>query len=127
MEDRAWKYLCSECGLWGEFSKERGDIDCPNCDGVFDLVDWPVVAAEENVTMKASNKIQVGGDHYLTQKIQHWDFVAANDLDYFQGQITKYVTRWKKKNGMQDLEKAKHFLEKYIEIEKAKLADGNPA
>jgi hypothetical protein len=38
------------------------------------------------------------------------------DLDYFQGQITKYIMRWKLKNGLQDLEKAHHFLEKYIEL-----------
>lgn len=70
--------------------------------------------------MSEANKKQVGGGHYQKQTIQHWDYVAANDLDYFQGQVTKYVSRWKDKNGIQDLEKAKHFLEKYIEIEKAK-------
>ena len=60
------------------------------------------------------NDKQVGGTHYKSN-IQHWDYVIANDLDYFQGQITKYVTRWKKKNGLPDLLKAQHFLEKYIE------------
>ena len=64
--------------------------------------------------MSANDK-QVAGRHYKTE-IQHWDYVQANDLDYFQGQITKYVTRWKKKNGLDDLLKAQHFLEKYIEI-----------
>ena len=61
-----------------------------------------------------ANDRQVGGEHYRS-KIQHWDYVLANDLDYFQAQITKYVTRWKNKNGLQDLEKAQHFLEKYIQ------------
>lgn len=68
--------------------------------------------------MKNANDYQVGGQHYRQTTIQHWDFAAANNLDYFQGQITKYVTRWKSKNGIADLEKARHFLEKYIEIEK---------
>jgi hypothetical protein len=64
-----------------------------------------------------ANDRQVGGDHYLvTGELQHWDMVAKFHLDYFQGQITKYVMRWRNKNGIQDLEKAKHFLEKYIEI-----------
>lgn len=67
----------------------------------------------------SANDRQVAGEHYRKTKIQHWDFAAANDFDYFQGQITKYVTRWKNKNGIADLEKAKHFLEKYIEIETA--------
>ena len=62
-----------------------------------------------------ANNSQVGGTHYRSE-VQHWDFVVANNLDYFQGQITKYVTRWKKKNGIDDLYKARHFLQKYIEI-----------
>lgn len=66
--------------------------------------------------MSANNR-QVAGTHYAAP-IQHWDFVTANELDYFQGQITKYVCRWKKKNGLKDLEKAQHFLEKYIEIQR---------
>lgn len=72
--------------------------------------------------MAKANDIQVGGLHYRTH-IQHWDYVAANNLDYFQGQITKYVTRWKHKNGMQDLLKAKHFLDKYIELQGAAQED----
>jgi len=68
--------------------------------------------------MSEANKTQVAGGHYQS-KIQHWDFVVANDLNYFEGQITKYVTRCRKKNGLQDLEKAQHFLAKYIELVKA--------
>jgi len=63
------------------------------------------------------NDMQVGGTHYKSP-IQHWDFVASNNLDYFQGQITKYVARWKNKGGMQDLLKARHFLDKYIDLQK---------
>tara|TARA_R110000803_G_scaffold6755_8_gene21786 strand:+ start:9342 stop:9674 length:333 start_codon:yes stop_codon:yes gene_type:complete len=73
----------------------------------------------EEFVMNANDK-QVGGDHYKT-KIQHWDFAASNNMDYFQGQITKYVTRWKNKNGYEDLEKAKHFLDKYMELEGVKV------
>ena len=58
----------------------------------------------------------MGGNHYRTE-IQHWDWAAANELDYFQGCITKYVARHKKKNGLEDLLKAQHFLFKYIEQE----------
>ena len=67
-----------------------------------------------------ANDIQVGGDHYRKKgTIQHWDFAAARGYDYFQGQITKYVDRWKDKNGIEDLKKARHFLDKYIEIAEA--------
>lgn len=66
----------------------------------------------------SANDRQVGGEHYKTGGEEHWDRVARLNLDYFQGQITKYVERWKKKNGVQDLEKARHFLDKYIELAK---------
>jgi hypothetical protein len=71
------------------------------------------------VTKDIANNRQVGGEHYKGG-IEHWDYVAANGLDYFQAQITKYVSRCHKKNGLQDLHKAQHFLEKYIELAEAK-------
>ena len=71
--------------------------------------------------MKTANTRQVGGNHYQNQ-IQHRDWVFSNGLDYFQGQITKYVARWRHKNGIEDLEKALHFLEKYIELQKEENA-----
>jgi len=66
-------------------------------------------------TSKA-NETQVGGSHYQTGGIEHWDVVNIFNLDYFQGNITKYVFRHKKKNGIEDLKKAQHYLQKYIEI-----------
>jgi len=68
--------------------------------------------------MAKANDMQVGGQHYRGVKIQHWDIVDMHRLDYFQGQITKYVMRWRDKGGMQDLLKAQHFLAKYIELQK---------
>lgn len=72
------------------------------------------------MSMTNANQRQVGGRHYQSA-IQHWDYAATHNFDYFQGQITKYVTRWKQKGGIADLEKAQHFLQKYIEVEKQKL------
>jgi hypothetical protein len=69
----------------------------------------------------AANDTQIGGGHYKKQKIEHWDWVAANSLDYFQGNITKYVSRWRDKGGIEDLLKARHYLDKYIEVEQAKV------
>lgn len=68
----------------------------------------------------AANDAQVGGNHYriATGKcphcqgtIQHWDLYA--EQPYLIGQVTKYVTR--AKNGLEDYEKAAHFLQKLIE------------
>jgi hypothetical protein len=58
----------------------------------------------------------VGGTHYSKHKIQPWDYVAANDLGYFEGSIVKYITRWRDKGGVEDLKKARHFLDKLIEV-----------
>jgi Protein of unknwon function (DUF3310) len=48
--------------------------------------------------------------------IQHWDFVVANNIPYLEAQAIKYIYRHAKKGGKQDLEKAKHFIEKMIEV-----------
>lgn len=61
-----------------------------------------------------ANNQQVGGSHYAS-RIQHWDMAVACRLGYFEGQITKYLYRWRKKNGLEDLDKALHFLDKLIE------------
>ena len=61
-----------------------------------------------------ANAVQVGGDHYRTE-IQPWDFIVANNLGYLEGNIIKYVSRYKKKGGMADLLKAQHYLQKLIE------------
>jgi hypothetical protein len=68
--------------------------------------------------MGKANSRQVGGTHYKVGGEEHWDRVWRLELDYFQAQITKYIERWKSKGGIADLEKAKHFLEKYIELNK---------
>ena len=65
---------------------------------------------------KATSK-QVGGDHYVKLRISPWEVIEANDLDYFQGNVIKYVMRYKDKNGIEDLRKAKHYIEYMIERE----------
>jgi hypothetical protein len=69
--------------------------------------------------MNKANERQVGGKHYKGG-IEHWDYILANDIPYIEAQIIKYVERHTKKNGIQDLEKAQHFLEKLIEVEAEK-------
>lgn len=63
-----------------------------------------------------ANDRQVGGDHYKA-KVQHWDIVVDHDLNYFEAQILRYVMRCRrKKNMLEDLNKARHFIDKYIEL-----------
>ncbi len=67
--------------------------------------------------MNANTK-QVAGTHYNAGEsgIQHWDVIHANDVCYLVGCATKYLTRFRKKNGLQDLQKALHYTEKLIEV-----------
>lgn len=60
---------------------------------------------------------QVGGDHYKTKGIQPIEFIYSNNLGFCEGNVVKYVTRWREKNGLSDLRKAIHYLELLIELE----------
>ena len=66
--------------------------------------------------MNANDK-QVGGQHYSAKAVQPWDYITSNNLGYLEGNVVKYVSRWKEKNGVEDLLKAKHYLEKLIELQ----------
>ena len=61
-----------------------------------------------------ANSMQVGGSHYKTE-YQHWDWVPNVGLPYYLAQISRYVTRWRKKNGLEDVRKAIHYTQKQIE------------
>lgn len=98
-------YYCSKCG--SPFGASGATCDCR-----VDAITRPLTA----------NDHQVGGSHYKTEGLpEHWDLVNLFGWDYFQGQITKYLMRWRKKNGLEDLEKARHYLDKYIEVERGKI------
>jgi hypothetical protein len=64
----------------------------------------------------SANSKQIGGTHYKAHPIQPWDYIAANGIGYFEGNIIKYVSRWQLKNGIDDLRKAQHYLEKLLEL-----------
>jgi hypothetical protein len=61
------------------------------------------------------NERQVAGTHYLGGEFQHWDWVIDNQLGYLEGQITKYLCRWRAKGGVKDLEKSLHYTDKLVE------------
>lgn len=60
---------------------------------------------------------QVAGDHYKALQIQPVEYIHANGIGYFEGNVIKYVTRWKSKGGVADLQKARHYLDLLIELE----------
>ena len=69
--------------------------------------------------MNALN-IQVAGDHYKQMPIQPVEFIHANNIPYCEANAIKYLCRWRKKGGIADLEKAKHYIELLIEMEQQK-------
>lgn len=65
---------------------------------------------------------QVGGGHYKVKGIQPVEYIYANGLSYFEGNVVKYITRWRDKGGIKDLEKAIHYIQLLIQLEKNKDA-----
>lgn len=61
--------------------------------------------------------VQVGGNHYKDLKIQPVEYIHANGIGYFEGNVIKYVSRWRAKGGIKDLEKARHYLDLLIQLE----------
>ena len=70
--------------------------------------------AEEQM-IKASDK-QVGGSHYKDFKIMPIEYITQNKLDFCEGNIVKYICRWRTKNGYKDLLKVKEYIDKYLEV-----------
>ena len=73
----------------------------------------PVV---QQITTVVPNDIQIGGTHYKEKDIQPWDAIHEWGLGFFSGNVVKYVVRYRSKGGVEDLKKARHYLDKLIEI-----------
>lgn len=58
-----------------------------------------------------AKKKQVGGEHYRTMPIQPSEFIRKNGIGWYEGNAIKYICRYKQKNGVQDIDKAIHYLE----------------
>lgn len=84
------------------------DIDSHSSGGQFDI--------PKKVKNPPANAVQVGGAHYKNKVIQPWDAIHEWGLGFFSGNVVKYVARHREKNGIEDLKKAQHYLNKLIEI-----------
>lgn len=90
--------------------------------GKFLLIDKPApivtkLPAATHDIIKTGNALntQVAGSHYKDMKIQPVEYIIANELGFCEGNVVKYVSRYKNKNGVEDLKKARHFLDILIE------------
>jgi hypothetical protein len=60
---------------------------------------------------------QVNGIHYKDLAIQPVEYIIKNNLGYLEGNVIKYISRWRKKDGVNDLRKARHYIDMLIQIE----------
>lgn len=106
-------------GVIVEVQRSSGRYDTASADEIKwdNVLAYRVISSGEPSTKQTkANDIQVAGDHYRKLPIQTWDFIAANNIGFFEGNAIKYLTRWQSKGGVEDLRKAKHYIEKLIEI-----------
>jgi len=83
------------------------------------LEEFFVVKAKEEMK-KSALDVQEGGGHYKSKGIQPVEYAYRNNLGFIESNVVKYVSRWKEKNGIQDLKKARHYLDILIEFEEQK-------
>lgn len=74
-------------------------------------------ASARSLLTAGANTIQVGGQHYKQFKHETWDVILDWGLGYLDGNAVKYLSRWRHKGGIEDLKKARHYIDKLIETE----------
>ena len=77
----------------------------------------PETGVAQQPTPSRANDTQVAGDHYKQFKYETWDVILDWGLGYLDGNAVKYLSRWRHKNGIEDLKKARHYIDKLIETE----------
>lgn len=81
-------------------------------------------STDKPLAPKSAFESQIGGNHYKEMAIQPLEYIVKNNLNFVEGNVIKYVTRYKVKGGLEDLRKAKHYLDLLIELEEQKNKDG---
>lgn len=101
---------CKKC----IFCKETSNTGDNYCDSLKFCVGFNQFISKENAVDK------IKPNYYHKGNVDTIKFCLENNLDFLQGNIVKYVVRYKEKNGIEDLEKAKEYLERLIESEQEK-------
>jgi len=109
---------CASC-----FHEEK-ELDDEPCDVCNKYSHWVAIDVFKNIdnhgeAMVARNAldVQVAGSQYKKHDIQPVEYIHTNKIGYYEGNVIKYVTRWRDKGGIADLEKAKHYIDLLIELE----------
>jgi len=84
---------------------------CPSCGAK--------VRCEHRPNMPPASALneQYGGDHYRAMAIQPVEYIHHNGIGFIEGNVIKYISRWRNKGGIDDLRKARHFIDLLIEME----------
>lgn len=101
--------LATSDASWITLEGVSGQYHC----GCFKLSDRATTAVKDIRALS----VQHGGTHYKKLAIQPVEYIMANGIPYMEGNAIKYLTRWRDKGGVQDLNKAKHYIEMLIENE----------
>ena len=116
-------FMMNAHGKWYYYHDEMDDWCCwkyGGADGFYPLPSPPYYNPEDvSLKSSASNALDVqeGGNHYKKCKIQPIEYIHANNIGYLEGNVIKYVTRHKDKNGVEDIKKAMHYLELILEMQ----------
>jgi len=80
----------------------------------------PVGQPPHESAQVGANARQEGGTHYKRFRFETWDVILDWGLGYLDGNAVKYLSRWRLKGGVEDLKKARHYIDKLIETEEQK-------
>lgn len=123
MREIKLELTCNQCGSAWEL-KPAGIINlhnatCPECntkaltDQGSDIEIAKKVVQDDNSALD----VQPGGSHYKDYETQPIEFITKNNIEFIEGNVIKYMCRHGRKNGKEDLEKAKHYIDLLIELE----------
>jgi hypothetical protein len=112
--DRDIFWFCSKDGNpW-----ERVALTLPRQAQLVELSKYTDVVSDGGLDPRNSAlDVQVGGGHYKSYAIQPVEFIHKNKIPYIEGCAIKYLCRWREKGGVEDLKKARHYIDLLIEME----------
>lgn len=111
---------CMTCGAFFGSQLYTASANCDECKGDKVIDNKKPKPKITGLSDNSPLDKQVGGDHYKNMVIQPLEYTHKNNLNFCQGNIVKYVTRYKNKNGIEDLKKVIHYTELLIELEYGK-------
>ena len=116
------RFVDDEFSFWTgyQWSTDTTWVDTDKIEYYYPLPSPPYYVPEYDPFKESTNSpldVQEGGNHYKKCKIQPIEYIHANNIGYLEGNVIKYVTRYKDKNGVEDIKKAMHYLELILEMQ----------